>query len=440
MLKQPRQRAADTVARPEKASARVVAVDFLQAVLHAGRRLDHLNDNRSFLALQPRDRRLAFELVHGVLRHKLRLDFYITSLAERPIERLDSVVATILRVALYQLEYLRIAERAAVHEAVDLCGPFAKKSASGFVNAVLRSFLRQKPELPAGGGAGALAVRHSHPQWLVERYVARYGEQATESLLERNNASPPPVVRVNTFKNDLGQFLGRLQADSIEHRVLDELPDSVLVLAPTFSQHPIYGEGLCYFMDAASQEIAGLGDVQGANLIGDFCAAPGGKTFILASRAPSAARVLCCDVNLRRLREMRDRASLYAVPRLHFVHADATQPLPFSSGFDFILADVPCTGLGTLRSNPDVKWKISEDQLERYQAREIAILTQSFAALRSGGRLVYSTCSTEPEENEQVVEAFLQSEPNACLLGPFFRSYPMDHLGECFFAARIGHI
>ncbi len=426
-------------ARPQSGSARLVAVDFLQAVLHAGRRLDQLNDNRSFLALEPRDRRFAFELVHGVLRHKLRLDFYITSLAGRPIDRLDSVVATILRVALHQLEFLRTTERAVVHEAVALCAPFGKKSASGFINAILRSFLRQKPELPAGSEAGALAVRHSHPRWLVERYLARYGEQATESLLERNNESPPPVVRINTFKNDIGQFLSRLQAENIEHRVLDEVPDSALILTPSFSQHPIYAEGLCYFMDAASQEIGRLGDVEDANLIGDFCAAPGGKTFILASRAPSAARILCSDLSMRRLRDMRGRAALYAVPRLDFVNADASQS-PFSSRFDFILVDVPCTGLGTLRSNPDIKWKILEEHLERYQAREIAILTQSFAALRPGGQLVYSTCSTEPEENEEVVEAFLQSEADARLLGPFFRSYPMEHLGECFFAARIGHV
>ncbi len=136
---------------------------------------------------------------------------------------------------------------------------------------------------------------------------------------------------------------------------------------------------------------------------------------------------------------MRARAAAYGVPRLQYVIADATQPLPFARQFDFVLADVPCTGLGTLRSNPDIKWKITEEHLARYQARELAILSRSFAATRPGGELVYSTCSTEPEENEDVVAAFLQNEPEARLLAPFFRSYPAPHLGECFFAARIGH-
>jgi 16S rRNA (cytosine967-C5)-methyltransferase len=173
--------------------------------------------------------------------------------------------------------------------------------------------------------------------------------------------------------------------------------------------------------------------------IADPCAAPGGKAFILAWRTCGKARIHCSDVSMIRLREMKKRAQVLRVPDLSYSVADLTQPAPFKPVFDFVLLDVPCTGLGTLRSNPDIRWKIQPSHLPRFHARQLAILQNGFRVVASGGRLLYATCSTEPEENEEVVEKFLADEPKAVLVRPYNRTFPQEHLGDCFFAAEIRH-
>ncbi len=421
------------------ANVRAVAVEFLQRVTAQGARLDQLTSFPSFLSLSPLDRRFATELTYGITRSRGRLDFYISHLAERELRRIDPVVLWILRLGLYELECLRTPAHAAVHETVELTRTFRKGSAASFVNAILRGFCRQRPELPSGDSAADLAVRLSHPEWLVARYLERFGVQPTVNLLTRNNLSPLPLVRINRFKTDLETLRKLLDQEGIEHEAFPSLPDSLIIRHPAFSEHPIYKSGYCFFMDAASQEIAESADVTGGSRIGDFCAAPGGKTFILAWRAGGDARLYSSDVSSMRLLEMRKRARVLDIPGLFYTVADLTQPAPFKPALDFVLVDVPCTGLGTLRSNPDIRWKIHPSHLPRYQARQLAILKNAFAVVIAEGRLLYATCSTEPEENEGVVEAFLASEPNAIVMRPYYRTFPHEHAGGSFFAAEIRH-
>lgn len=417
--------------------ARSAAVSFLSKLFRQPVHIDALSQDPGFLELDSRDRRLVTELVYGVLRNRSLLDYYISGLSQKPLTELDALVVWILRLALYQLEFLRIPDHAAVHGAVELCRQFRKGRATGFVNAILRAYLRLQPSPPPGDSAKALAVRFSHPEWLVKRYLRRYGPSRTEELLRRNNQPPVPSVWVNVFKSSLDAFYRRLEEEEIEYELCPGVSACVVVRAPGFIEHPLYREGFCFFMDVGSQEIADLAPLENRLLLGDFCAAPGGKAFILASRKSENARLYCADANFRRLAEMRKRAGLYEISGLEFVNADAAAGVPFRTTFDFILLDVPCTGLGTVRSNPDIRWRVRAQELERFHSLQLRLLANGFAALRPGGEVLYATCSTEPEENESVVGEFLDREPAAELVGDLHRTFPEPHPGDCFFAARI---
>ena len=418
---------------------RALAVRFLEDLFRPGKRVDELTQDPDFLKIDRRDRRLVTQLVYGVLRNRSRLDCYLAQLSETPLHRLDVPVLWILRSALYQLEFLRIPDPAAVHEAVALCRQSGNSAASGFVNAVLRGFLRKRPSLPKGVSPQALAVRYSHPEWLVRRYWERYGRVGTKALLERNNQPPVPSTWVNVFKIELHRLCRELDREGVSYEVYPDLPNCLIIRSPNLPQSEFYRQGLCFLMDVGSQEIANLPRLEGLRLLGDFCAAPGGKSFLMASRKESDARLFCCDLSADRLRVTRERARLYQVPDLSFVRVDLTSPVPFQNRFDFVLLDVPCSGLGTLRSNPDIRWKIQPSQLTRFHSRQLAMLRNGFAVLRRGGELLYCTCSTEPEENEQVIDEFLAREANAVLIGGLHRTFPHSHPGECFFAARIRH-
>lgn len=419
-----------------KAGPRFLAVQFLREVFAASRRTDSLSRDPRFLRLHPRDRRLAVELVLGVSRWLRRLDHALSRFSNRPLERLDPDVLWVLRVAAYELEFLSVPARAAVHQAVGLCRAVGKSSAGAFVNAVLRQYLRVEPTPPRGDSAETLSILHSHPEWLARRYVDRWGPGRAEALMARNNERPRPPLWVNPFRVDFGVFQGWLRAEGIPFRVRPELP-CCLDAPRRLARHRWHREGFCFFMDAASQQtVAGI-DLESCRLAGDFCAAPGGKAFLLASRLPADAWLCAADSNGRRLRRLKERAARCQVP-LRLVQADLTRPAPLRTAFDFILLDAPCSGLGTLGANPEIRWRAVEEDLKRHQRRQVSILRNGFGSLRRGGRLLYSTCSTEPEENEEAVELFLRAEPSAKLLEPPRRNFP-EGVGQCFFSALVGH-
>ena len=419
---------------------RAVAVRFLRDLFKHHHHVDFLSQDVDFLDLEDRDRRLVQEFVYGVLRTRSLLDHYLGELSRTPLERLDESVLWVLRLALYEIEFLRVPDHAVVHQAVELCRKFRKASATGFVNAILRSFLREKLTLPEGQSGHALAVRFSHPEWLVQRYLNRYGAEQTEHFLQRSNEPPLPALWVNIFKTDLQSFCRQLENERISYQVYPQLPNCITVDASGFTQSRAYKEGLCFFMDVASQEVAYLAGVRNHRRLADFCCAPGGKSFLLASQKAKDAQLCCCDSSFARLRETRNRAQFLQIPDLSFIHADLSSTPPFRKPFDFVLLDVPCSGLGTLRSNPDIRWKIQEGDLHRFHSRQVSLLQNGFSIIRPGGVLIYSTCSTEPEENETVIEEFLAGEPDAALIGDFHRTYPEPHPGDCFFSARVKRI
>lgn len=421
-----------------KEQVRVTAVRLLLSLQSTGRRLDSISRDPFFLARDRRDRRLLTELAYGVVRWRSRLDFYIDRLARRSPDKLDPAVLWILRLGLYQLEFLAVSEHAVVSEAVESCRPLRVRSAGGFVNAVLRGFLRGAPPLPAGVAAAALAIRWSHPRWLVQRYLDRYGSKRTEALLERNNRRPHRYLHVNSNEISQEELCRALESDSIEYEPCSDLPGCLRISAPNFVKHRLYREGKCFFMDRSSQEVAALTTLQPGFLVGDLCSAPGGKSFAIADREPEA-HVCCSDISRYRLEELRSRIEHYSFEkRMICIQADVSRAAPFGRVFDRVLLDVPCSGLGTLRSNPDIKWRLREGDLLRQQLRQRAILRSGFSTLKRDGELIYSTCSTEPEENEGVIDPFLEEMAEARIERPYLRTFP-DGPADGFFAAVIRH-
>lgn len=418
--------------------ARLAAVRLLEELSHPSRRLDALSRHPEFTALDSRGRRLAMELIYGTERWRGRLDYQIQQLSRRPLNKLDRPVLWILRTALYQMDFLRIPHRAAVHQAVESCRRLGKGSASAFVNALLRQWLRKAPSLPQDDSIASLSIRFSHPQWLVRRYLDRWGLEMACRFMETNNSAPQGYLWVNPRRASLGWFCQRLDEDGIAYQACPGLPNC-LTAPSSLANHPLYRKGFCFFMDAASQKVAWLAALEGRHCLGDFCSAPGGKAFVLATRMDKGAVLHCSDRVPSRLQEVRRRARLYGMSGLSYSVADWSRGTAFRAVFDYVLADVPCSGLGTLSSNPDIRWKFQQQGLKRMQQRQVRILENAFASLRPSGELVYSTCSTEPEENEQVVDEFLlRTQARRC--GQDFRSFPLRHPGEGFYAARIRHI
>ncbi len=456
--------------------ARRIAFDVLLRVETQGAFADELLFAR--LAdpnLKREDAALATELALGVLRRQRLLDFLIGQQLEASTgkgrskqpsgksdaARLDPEVRIALRLGLYQLRWLtRIPARAAVHEAVELVKRARKSSAASLVNAVLRNAPQQSTEevipqdLPPGE---RLAILHSHPTWLVERWLHTQGAEQAGALLEANNA--PPRVTCAASRESVDALTRELASEGVHPAPGRWLRGAIGVTDGSLSRTRAFREARVRIQDEASQMVALLLDVQPGMKVLDLCAAPGGKTLILADRAGSDGVIVASDLHAHRLRVMRERM-LSVAPRVEFLVLDAAQALPCRGGFDAILVDVPCSGTGTLARNPEIRWRLQPADLLDLQRRQRAILANAAAMLRPGGRLVYSTCSLEPEENEQVVEAVLSQHPGVSLasgaaevLAPhllpgaeasdlfdahgYFRTWPHRHGTDGFFAAVL---
>ncbi len=417
--------------------ARSAAVSMLAARFARRVALQTLFHSTAFQQLPPAEQLLAREIVDVVLRRLSLLDFWLESVSSRPLRQVDGIALWILRTAAAQLGFMRVPGWAAVNEAVALCDALGKERLKGFVNAVLRAMVRSGLRYPEGDRPEDLAIRYSHPLWLVRRLVERWGREGACEVMEHNNRRPSPVVWVNPFRIELPEFCRRLEERRLPFVVLPGLSRAVRIEAKGLVRDPFYQEGWCFLMGAASQAVAEWCQVDTARRLADLCAAPGGKAFILAHRCRPGAQLICGDHHRHRLESLRRRAQELGVPIHCWLLLDAGRPLPFAAALDFILLDVPCSGLGTLQANPDLKWFVEEQDLYRHQMRQSAMISSAYQALAPGGRLVYATCSTEPEENEQVIDAFLTGHPEAVLEAGPFRPDPEQTGISGFFAAAI---
>jgi 16S rRNA (cytosine967-C5)-methyltransferase len=361
------------------------------------------------------DAALATELTLGVLRWRAQLDFLLERHLNRPVARLDLPVALALRLGIYQLRFLRrIPAHAAVHESVELVKRAKKTSAAPLVNAVLRKAVIEstKPAdslLPVDlSPSERLALLYSHPHWLVDRWLSRFGESRSIALLKANNEVPALACSLND-PSQRDTLLAALTGNRFEIAPGALLRDAFRVRGGSPSQTKAFAEGCISIQDEASQAIPLLLDTGADDSVLDVCAAPGGKTGPLARAAGPLGLVIAADLHPHRLLAMRAQMRRLGLGRVHLVALDAEKPLAFAASvrFDRILVDAPCCGTGTLARHPEIRWRLAPDNLRQLHRLQTAILLNALAHLKPGGRLVYSTCSMEPEENEEVVAEIL---------------------------------
>jgi 16S rRNA (cytosine967-C5)-methyltransferase len=429
------------------APARVAAYDILCAISSGRADLPTaLAAARSGLP-DERDRALAAEITSGVQRSRAALDHLIVEFAKRPIDRLDPEIVEILRLSAYQLLYLtRVPAAAVVDDAVDLTKRMGKRSASGFVNAVLRSISRRRTSLPLpprppdGSDREAvlqyLSVTLSHPRWLAERWLDRLGFDAAEAWMQFNNTPGSVTLRANRLEVTREALTEHLAEDEIQVHPTSYAPDGVVV----DQGHPLRGlgqeQGWFVVQDEASQLVTLLAGDRPLARVLDTCASPGGKTTALAALMEGRGVLVACDVRDRRVDLLRRTVNASGAHNVRLVQADLLQTLPFGSAFDCVLVDAPCSGLGTLRRDPDIRWRRREQELPSLAAAELTMLQHAAEAVAPGGRLVYATCSSEPEENEQVVAAFLATTPG---FAPLPAGQATSRLSETLVDAR-GHL
>jgi 16S rRNA (cytosine967-C5)-methyltransferase len=413
---------------PERVSpARKAAYQILLAVERGKSHSDDLLRGKQVSALSAADRNLATALVLGVLRWQIRLDEQIRSLLKKPGARIDAEVSTALRMGAFQLFFLdRVPARAAIDESVELAKQAGHRFASGMVNAVLRKLSVAPHADQETTSAAELAVAKAHPLWMVGRWVATYGIEEACAICAHGQEQPELTVRMTTPE---------VEAELAEAGILLK-PAALLTAARTVVKGDVtataaFREGRVRIQDEGSQLVAETAAFAGAECqrpenILDACAAPGGKTLILLERNPQA-HVVACEASEQRLTQLTKRLAVFG-DRVECRLADA-RSLGESASFDLALADVPCSGTGTLGRNPEIRHRLSAEDLPRHAERQRAILTATLAAVRPRGRIVYSTCSLEGEENDQVVAAVLKKNPRTRQLSLVQSLERMAHAG-----------
>jgi 16S rRNA (cytosine967-C5)-methyltransferase len=488
------------------APARLAAYDVLRAVSTGRSDLPGaLAQVRSRLP-DERDRALAGEIATGALRWQGSFDAIIEAFTKRPIRKLDPEVLDILRMTAFQLLYLdRIPASAAVNDAVALTGKVGKRSASGLVNAILRRISRERDRLPllqkpkkvAGTFPEKVpatfsktpinsevhegAPEHteqekvpatfpgkvpatffdraldyiektlSHPRWLVARWLDRHGLEAAERWALFDNAPAALTLRVNTLRisrEGLAERLASLDVDTAPTRFA---PHGLTVRHNNPLSTPLADEGLFFVQDESSQLVAEVVGAAAGERILDACASPGGKTTAMAAAMGNRGVIVATDLRGRRVDLLARTVHALGASCAQVVQADTSAVLPFRPLFDAVLLDAPCSGLGTLRRDPDIRWRRSQDELKRFAAMQLQMLTRVADVVGPGGRIIYSTCSSEPEENEEVIAEFLASHrefvqaperiPDSLkrfvTADGYFRTLPFRDELEAFFAAIL---
>jgi 16S rRNA (cytosine967-C5)-methyltransferase len=369
-----------------------------------------------------RDRALAAEIAIGVERWRAALDHLIVEFSGRRLERLDAEVVDILRLSLYQLLHLtRVPAAAVVDDAVNLTRRAGKKSATGLVNAVLRAVSRGRRHLPLPARPGDpsdrvralayLSVTLSHPEWIAARWLDRVGFEAAEAWMRFNNTPAQLTLRTNRLQMSPAELTLRLSHAGVHVRRGAYAPDALIVEGGAPLRGPGLDQGWFTVQDEASQLAALLVNPAPGYRVLDTCASPGGKTTAFAAALDGRGLVVACDVRERRMQLLKKTVDVSGARNVRLVRADLLRGAPFGARFDQVVVDAPCSGLGTLRRDPDIRWRRRETDLPALAAAELTMLQNASDAVVPGGRLIYITCSSEPEENEGVADLFAATAP-----------------------------
>lgn len=398
-----------------KKGAREIALDVLNRVdehkSYSNLELRHVLD-RSEIGTQ--DAGLVTELVYGTIQRRLTLDHVLGHFVGK--KKVQTWVRNLLRLSLYQIRFLdRIPERAAVHEAVEIAKRRGHQGIASMVNGVLRNVLRQPDvweRLPQGDAVQRIAVAHSHPEWLVRQWVKTYGEETTIAICEANNLPPHTSVRVNTLRTTRDQLLERMQEEG--YAKSSELsPQGILLAGGHAAGSRWFQEGFCTVQDESSMLVApALAPEPGMRVL-DACAAPGGKTTHLAEIMGNRGQIIACDVHPHKRDLIARAAERLGISIIEPIVSDALDLPDRGLGtFDRVLLDAPCSGFGVIRRKPDLKWNKTADDVRAIANLQLELLRRVSSLLAPGGLLVYSTCTIEPAENQEIVRRFVADHPD----------------------------
>ena len=446
----------------EKKTPRAICLDILNQVEEVDRHPDTLltvffNQYQHLTSL---DRAFLTELTYGILRWRGRLDWLIGHFSNIPFEKIELTILNILRLGLYQILFLsKTPSSAAVNESVRLAKGVRGKGGAGFVNAILRSILREKDKISYPNMKENpelyISVTESHPPWLVRKWVEEFGLEETVRICAVNNQISTLTIRTNTLKIDRKGLLGKLKEKRLKPLPCSFSEEGILLKdSPPTSELPFFKEGLYIIQDEASQLVTSILDPRKGERILDACSAPGGKITHIAQRMGNNGELYGLDLTQRKLNQIEEVCQRLGIKIIKTMKGDATHALPIPRGmkFDRVLADVPCSGFGTLRRNPDLKWKRKEEDIRRLSILQSSILGNLARYVKEGGILVYSTCTVFQEENEGVVEKFLDGHPEFRLdevrkvLPPkchpfikrgYFKTFPPRDEMDGFFVARM---
>ena len=436
-------------------SVRSAVVEWLNRVEVGGAYVDEFEEGAG-LEGDARARRQATEYIAGITRWRRWLDFLLADFYRGRYDSMEPLLRQILRLGLYDLLFLDTPPHAALNEAVELAKRKVRPGAAGLVNGMLRNLHRQRESLPrpsTGDAAEDLAITHSHPTWMVRRWLDRYGQEETEALLQWNNARPTYGLRVNGLRKERSDIEARLKEEGISWERSAYFDDFICLQR---LQQVIKGgwieRGWCAVQDESAGGVVRLLDPQPGEYVLDGCSAPGGKTVYAAERMRDQGRIRAVDVDEHRLVRLRQTATRH---ELHVVEVEAADLRALARReekpqADRVLVDVPCTGLGVLSKRADLRWRRDPGDLEELPRFQASLLEAASKLVRPGGILVYSTCTTEPEENEKVVQAFLKTHPSFAveaangfvsseLVTPdgFYATWPQRHQMDGAFGARL---
>ncbi len=400
------------------------------------------------------DKSLMAEIVHGVMRWQGRLDWVLNGFTHGNFSKSEINIKNSLRVALYQIFFLNhVPHYAAVNEAVEFVKRLRGEKSANLVNAVLRNIIRSLDGIHYPNGAEDpvqyLATYYSHPQWMVKRWVNRFGKEETEKLLTVNNEIPSLTLRINKLRIAAPEFLSMLDQKNIQYQGSSFIDYFIKVRSLSgISQLEIFQKGYFSIQDeSAALPVMLLAPLPGERVI-DMCAAPGGKTTFIGELMKNEGEIFAVDKYESKLNLIRLSSERLGITNVRLVAADSSELVLQPA--DKVLVDVPCSGLGVLRKKPDIKWKREPEDIPKLAAQQMNLLNNASKLVKQGGVIVYSTCTTEPEENISIITAFLANHPefhivnattvvNKSLVSPegFIETFPHRHHLDGSFAARL---
>ena len=400
----------------QKQNIRLLAVKALSDINRNGAYANiTLQDYISKHNLADLDRRFFTELVYGVVRRRNYLDAIIVHFAKRPLKKLSSMVVEILRLGIYQIIYMdKVPESAAVNESVKLAKKLTR-GLSGFVNAILRSIIREQDSIGvedlASNDIEVISFIYNIPLWLIDLWMGEFGRDKTEDLCAWFNQQPKLTARINTIFIDIPQCLTLLKEQGWDVSQDSNYKDIIYINShrDSLEKSDAVIKGYITFMDKASMLVARLVNPQPGERVLDCCAAPGGKSMYMAALMDNTGSLMSCDIHEHKITLMESNAQRLGISIVQTKVQDATElPSAWKSYFDRVLVDVPCSGLGILQKKLDMRWRKDESTLSELPPLQLAILERAAMTVKEKGYLVYSTCTLNYKENEDVVEAFLQ--------------------------------